>query len=229
MSLPSKGEVRCQDRPVPEVRRPEAERVKLMRPDWEAGRVNSRTGAWRSVAASFDLWLVPLASQSRFPARVISFLDCEIPPLGRVDGVPLFLWLIRFVRFVTIATKISLFDLWLAPFAGKSRRQSRDCNDSSTITESRSFPRRSEEHEGILPYPRYCYLPLLLLRRCYYFAGVNLKPPPLRRRSNWTAPLRNWADLSFSHTPLCPPWSPCQQSIFPHNFRGEKERESRVL
>ena len=33
VSLPSEGEARCQDRPVPEVRQPEAERVKLTRPD----------------------------------------------------------------------------------------------------------------------------------------------------------------------------------------------------
>ena len=76
VSLPSEGEARCHDLPVPEVRRPEVERVKLTR---------------RRVATPFDLQPVPLASQSRFPTRVISFLDCEILFLGCVDGVPRFL------------------------------------------------------------------------------------------------------------------------------------------
>ena len=76
VSLPLEGEARCHDQPLPEVRRPEVERVKLTR---------------RRVAASFDLRPVPLASQSRFPARVISFLDYEILFLGRVDRVPCFL------------------------------------------------------------------------------------------------------------------------------------------
>ena len=76
VSLPSEGEARCHDRLVPEVRRLEVERVKLTR---------------RRVVASFDLRPVPLALQSHFPARVISFLDCEILFLGCVDGVPRFL------------------------------------------------------------------------------------------------------------------------------------------
>ena len=41
--------------------------------------------------------------------------------------------------------------------------------------------------------------------------------------------LETRADLSFSYTPLRPPWPPGRQSIFPHNFLGEKKKESRVL
>ena len=102
VSLPLEGEARCHDQPLPEVRRPEVERVKLTPLDWEAGLINSRTSTWRSVAASFDLRPVPLASQSRFPARVISFLDYEILFLGRVDRVPCFLWMIRFVSYIRL-------------------------------------------------------------------------------------------------------------------------------
>ncbi|CBI37343.3 unnamed protein product, partial [Vitis vinifera] len=53
--LPSEGETQCQDRPVPEVRRPEAERVKLMRPEKQdaSTHVPACRGAWQ-LLLTFD-------------------------------------------------------------------------------------------------------------------------------------------------------------------------------
>ena len=54
VSLPSEGETQCQDRPVPEVRWPESERVKLMCPEKQdaSTHVPARRGAWQLLLTS---------------------------------------------------------------------------------------------------------------------------------------------------------------------------------
>ena len=80
VSLPSEGEARCQDQPVPEVRRPEAERMKLTR-----RRVEERSSFFWPPTNSIGV-AIPFSGQGDL---VLGLWDSALGTRRRSSSFPL--------------------------------------------------------------------------------------------------------------------------------------------